>query len=183
MPGLSRMRSRLLLALKSLPTHLAPIHVHPSTSLLNMSNKERNTHLALQIKSGGIRIRAFRPQLRCKRAQRLDHALALSSAGGYDASAELLRRVRRRRKHRGVVVDPRIYQQHAARRGSVVAGVKPVDAAGLDVDARDLGPVVCCEYRELDGAAPGVGREDCSDVFLAWMSFFVRMPERNRDKK
>jgi hypothetical protein len=42
-----------------------------------------------------------------------------------------------------------------------------VDAAGLDVDACDLGAVVGCEDRELDGAAPRVRREDGADVFVA----------------
>ena len=185
MSRLGCVRARALLALKSLSAHLAPTRVHPSTSLLNTDSKERDTHLAFQIKRGSIRVRAFRPQLRRKRTQRLEHALALSSARGDDARAELLRRVRRRRQHRGVVVDPRIHEQRAARRCRrrrrrtvVAAGAKPVDAAGLDVDARDLGPVVCCEYRELDRAAPGVRREDCADVFVAWTPF--RRPPKKK---
>jgi len=66
-------------------------------------------------------------------------------------------------------VDAGIDEQRAARARAraVVAGAERVDAAGLDVDARYLGSVVSCEYGELDGAAPGVRREDGADVFVA----------------
>jgi hypothetical protein len=57
----------------------------------------------------------------------------------------------------------------------VAAGAERVDAAGLDIDARDLGSVVSCEYGELDGAAPGVRREDGADVFLARAAFRKRI--------
>ena len=182
MPCLGRVRAGLLLALKSLPTHLEKYDTRPciNNPQREQQSKGLNTHLALQIKSRSIRVRAFRAQLRSKRTQCLDYAAALHrSARGDNARAEFLRRVRRRGKHRGVVVDPRIYEQHAAlrvwraaacaRSRSVVVGAEPVDAPGLDVDARDLGSVVCREYRELDRAAPGVRGENRADVFVAWM--------------
>ena len=184
MPCLGRVRARLLLALKSLPTHLGKYNTRPCINVpqRKQQSKGLNTHFALQIKSRSVRVRAFRAQLRRKRTQCLDYAPALHrSARGDNARAEFLWRVRRRGKHRGVVVDPRIYEQHAAlrvwratacaraRARSVVVGAEPVDAPGLDVDARDLGSVVCCEYRELNRAAPGVRGENCADVFVAWM--------------
>ena len=82
-------------------------------------------------------------------------------------------------------MDPRIDEQHAALRrahwrtrvGIIIGGVasEAVDPAGLDVDTRDLGPVVCGEDRELDRAAPRIRREDCADVFVAWTPsiFFI----------
>ncbi len=97
-------------------------------------------------------------------------------------------------------MDPRIYEQHAALRGArtrvaiIGAGAgaaEAVDPAGFDVDTRDLGSVVCGEDCELDGAAPGIRREDCADVFVAWMPFFFvvevegpnPMCEKKRDLK
>ena len=147
---------------------------------------KKKTHLALQIKSSGVRIRAFGPQLRRKRLQRLQHALALiGSARGHHACAKFLGRVWRRSEHRGVVMDPRIDEQYAALRsararararvGTIVGGggtvAEAVDPTGLDVDARDFGPVVRGEDRELYRAAPGIRREDRTDVFVAWTSF------------
>lgn len=180
MSRLGRMRARLFLTLKTLPTNLIPPTRNASTVLLR-DKAVTNTHLALQIKSSGIRIRAFGPQLRRKRLQGLQHALALGSVRGDHTRAELLGRLWRRSEHRGVVMDPRIDEQHAAlrlrlRRGSTIVGIgagagaasEAVDPAGLDVDTRYLGPVVCGEDRELDRAAPGIRREDCADVFVAW---------------
>jgi len=146
MPRLGRVRARLLFALKSLPTHLA-----------------------LQIERGSIRIRTLSPQLRRERLQRPEHALALSAARGYDARAEFLGRVGLRSEHRGVVVDPGIDEQRAALARTRRGRAEAVDAAGLDVDARDLGSVVRCEDRELDAAAPGIWGEDRADVLVARM--------------
>ena len=175
MPCLGRVRAGLLLALKSLPTHLGKYNTRPCINVpqRKQQSKGLNTHFALQIKSRSVRVRAFRAQLRRKRTQGLDYAPALHrSARGDNARAEFLWRVRRRGKHRGVVVDSRIYEQHAvlrvwraaacARARSVV-GAKPVDA-------RDLGSVVCREYRDLDRAAPGVRGDNCVNVFGAWLS-------------
>ena len=125
------------------------------------------THLASQIERGSVRIRAFSPQLRRKRPQRIKHALALSADRRNDARAELLWRVALRSEHGGIVVDVGIDGQRAALVRAVVAGAERVDAAGLDIDARYLGSVVSCEYGELDGAAPGVRREDGANVFVA----------------
>ena len=134
------------------------------------TNKKNTTHLALQIERGSVRKRAFSPQLRRKRTQRAKHALALSADRRNDAHAELLWRVGLRSEHRGVVVDAGIDEQRAAL-ARAVAGAKRVDPAGLDVDARYLGSVMSCEYGELDGAAPGVRREDGADVFVARAPF------------
>jgi hypothetical protein len=131
----------------------------------------KTTHLALQIKSSSIRKRAFGPQLRRKRLQRLQYALAFSSARGYYTRAKFLGRVWRRSEHRCVVMYPRIDEQHAALRGAVVgagAGAEAVDPASLDVDTRDLGLVMCGEDCELDSAAPRIRRDNCADVFVAW---------------
>ena len=79
-------------------------------------------------------------------------------------------------------MNPRIDKQHAALRGARVAirrviGAEAVDPAGLDVDTRDLGAVVCGEDCELDRAAPGVRREDRADVLFAWTPVpFVEEP-------
>ena len=184
MSRLGRMRTRLFLALKTLPTHLIPPTRNASTILLR-DKAVTNTHLALQIKSSSIRIRAFGPQFRRKRLQGLQHALALGSVRGDHTRAELLGRLWRRSEHRSVVMDPRIDEQHAAlrlqlRRGSTIVGAgagaasEAVDPAGLDVDTRYLGPVVCGEDRELDRAAPGIRREDCADVFVAWTPVMTR---------
>jgi hypothetical protein len=69
-------------------------------------------------------------------------------------------------------VDPRIYEQRAAL--ARAAGVaKAVDAARLDVDARDLGAVVRRKDRELYGSTPRVRREDGADVVVARTSVSV----------
>ena len=176
MPRLGRVRARLLLALKPLPTHLGPTNVHSSTKQFSEQKTRRRkkaTHLALQIERGSVRIRAFSPQLRRERTQRIEHALALSADRRNDARAELLWRAGLRSEHRGVVVDAGVDEQRAAlaRAGVIAAGAEGVDAAGLDVDARNLGSVVGREYGELDGAAPGVRREDGADVFVARAPF------------
>jgi hypothetical protein len=168
MSRLGRMSARLFLTLEALPTHLA-----------------------LEIKSSSIRIRAFSPQLRRERLQRLQNALALgSSARGHHARAKFLRRVGRRSEHRGIVVDPRIDEQHAVLRrayariviviiglggggGRAAAASETVDPAGLDVDARDLGPVVRGEDRELYRAAPRIRGENRADVFVAWTPLYI----------
>jgi hypothetical protein len=130
----------------------------------------KTTHLALQIKSSSIRKRAFGPQLRRKRLQRLQYALAFISARGYYTRAKFLGRVWRRSEHRCVVMDPRIDEQHATLRGAraAIIGAEAVDPASLDVDTRDLGLVMCGEDCELDSAAPGIRRENRADVFVAW---------------
>ena len=59
-------------------------------------------------------------------------------------------------------MDPRIDEQHAALRRTIIgtgAGAEVVNLAGLDVDAHDFGLVVCGEDRELDGTAAGIWRE------------------------
>lgn len=167
MTRLGRMRPRLFLTLKSLPAYLAPNTRICQPQKQPYSNTKK-THLALQIERRSVRVRAFSPQLRRERTQRLEHALSLCTDGGHDARAELLGRARLRGEHRGVVVDPGIDEQRAAlARAAVVGGAKNVDAAGLDVDARDLDPVVRCQDRELDRAAPGEGGEDRADVLVA----------------
>jgi hypothetical protein len=81
-------------------------------------------------------------------------------------------------------VDPGIDEQRTAlarARGPAAASrgwAEAVDAAGLDVNARDLGSVVRCEDRELDAAAPGVWGEDRADVLVARMPF-----EKKNEKK
>ena len=109
MPRLGRVRARLLLALKPLPAHLVPTNVHSSTKRFPSTHEQKReknaTHLAPQIERGSVRIRAFGPQLRRKRTQRTEHALALSADRRNDARAELLWRARLRSEHRGVVVD------------------------------------------------------------------------------
>ena len=135
--------------------------------------KKCPTHLASQIERGSVRIRAFIPQLGRERPQRIKHAFALSADRRNDARAEVLWRVGLRSEHGSVVVDARIDEERAARaRARVVVGAERVDATGLDVDARDLSSVVSCEYGELDGAAPGVRREDGADVFVARAALF-----------
>ncbi len=151
--------------------------------------RSENTHLTLQIKSGSVRICAFGPQLRRKRSEGLEYAPALSSTHRYYTRAELLGRVWRRGEYRGIVVDPRIDEQHAALRAACasasvsIIGAEAVDAAGFDVDARDLGPVVCGEDRELDRAAPGIRGENCADVFVAWTPFFFVTEPPNQSAK
>ena len=119
MPRLGRVRAGLLLALKSLPTHLGKYDTRPCINVPQRKQQRKglNTHLALQIKSRNIRVRPLRAQLRGKRTQCLDYAPALHRSARRDnARAEFLRRVRRRSKHHGVVVDPRIIR---AARGSL----------------------------------------------------------------
>ena len=173
MPRLGRVLARLFLALKPLPAHLVPTSIRQPTHEQTEKNKiKMSTYLAFQIERGSVRIRALIPQLGRKRPQRSKHALALSADRRDDARAKFLWRVGLRRKHGGVVVDARIDEERAARARVVVAGAERVDATGLDVDARDLGFVMSCEYGELDGAAPGVRREDGADVFFARAAFF-----------
>lgn len=152
---------------------------------MTTKGQRNDTYLAPQIERGGIRVRAFCPQLRRKRTQRFNNALALRAARGNDARAEFLGRLWRGSEHRRVVVDPGIYQQRtvvpAAR--AVVVGAKTVDAAGLDVDACDLGAVVRREYSEFDGAAPGIGGENCAHVFVAWMPLQKRENTTQKKKK
>jgi hypothetical protein len=74
-------------------------------------------------------------------------------------------------------MDPRIDEQHAVLGAAlacipIVGGAKAINAASLDVDARDFGTVVRGEDRELDRATPGVRRENCADVLVAWTPFF-----------
>ena len=162
------MRTCLLLAFKPLPAHLIPT----SNILKDPAYRKRggiSSYLTLQIERRGVRERPFRPQLRCEHTQRIEHVLALDTDGRHDAHAKVLRRVGLRRKHRGIVVDPGIYEQRA----NLARVAEAVDAARLDVDTRDLGAVVGCEDRELYGAAPRVRREDRADVFVAWMSVMV----------
>ena len=190
MSRLGRMRARLFLTLKTLPTNLIPPTRNASTVLLR-DKAVTNTHLALQIKSSSIRIRAFGPQFRRKRLQGLQHALALDSVRGDHTRAELLGRLWRRSEHRGVVMDPRIDEQYAALRlrlrGSTIVGAgaasEAVDTAGLDVDARYLGPVVCGKDRELDRAAPGIRRENRADVFVAWTPVTTGEAKKNKTPK
>jgi hypothetical protein len=156
MTRLGRVRARLLLTLKSLTAHLATKYIRSSINhgnSLNINKQENDAHLAFQIKRRGVRVCAFSPQLRREHAQCRKHALTLGAARGYNARAEFLRRVRFRSKHCGIVVDSGIDEQRAAL-ACTAGGAKIVDAAGLDVDARDLDSIVCCEYRELDRAAP-----------------------------
>ena len=129
--------------------------------------RETSRYLTLQIKRRNVRVRPFRPQLRRERTQRLEHAFAADRR--YDAHAKILRRVGLRRKHGGIVVDPGIYEQRAA----LARVAKAVDAARLDVDARDLGAVVRRKDRELYGASPRVRREDGADVLVARTSVTV----------
>jgi hypothetical protein len=79
-------------------------------------------------------------------------------------------------------MDPRIDEQHTALRGAraraaiIGAGTaEAVNPAGLDVNTRNLGSVVCGEDRELDRAAPGIRRENCADVFIAWVPFVWKL--------
>ena len=141
--------------------------MHSSTTKTTFTQQVRKTtHLAFQIERRSVRVRAFSPQPRRERTQRLDHALSLDADGGHNARAEFLGRVWLRGEHRGIVVDPGIDEQCAAL-ARAVGGTKIVDAACLDVDARDLDSVVRCQYRELDRAAPGVRREDRANVLVA----------------
>ena len=66
-------------------------------------------------------------------------------------------------------MDPGIYQQRAALGGCDIAGAasEAVDAASLDVNARDFGAVVRCEDRELDRTSPGIRGKDRADVVVA----------------
>ena len=153
-----------------------------TTNTLKYKQVRNNAHLALQIERRGVRKCAFSPQLRCERTQRLEHALSLGAARRHDARAEFLGRTGFRSEHRGVVVDPGIDQQGAVI-ARTVGGAKTVDAAGLNIDARDLNSVVCCEYRELDGAAPGLRREDCPDVLIARMTFEERKKARRATRR
>ena len=84
-------------------------------------------------------------------------------------------------------MDPRIYEQHATlRRARIGIGIggtaEAVDSASLDVDTRDLGPIVRGEDCELYRATPGIGRENGADVFVAWTPFFSSSKANMRDK-
>ncbi len=78
-------------------------------------------------------------------------------------------------------MDPRIDEQHAVLLAALaripVGGAKAINAASLDIDACDLGTVVCGEDRELDRATPGIRRENCTDVLVAWTPVSSPKPE------
>jgi hypothetical protein len=81
--------------------------------------------------------------------------LALSADRRNDAHAKVLRRIGLWGQHSSIVVDPGIYDQRTAVTHTMCIA-EAVDTARLNVDAGDLGAVVGCEDRELDGAAPRV---------------------------
>ena len=85
-------------------------------------------------------------------------ASARSAAREHDARAEFLGRIGIRSEHRDVAVDPGIDERRVAL--VRIRGGQNCRCGRSQRDDRNPVPVACCEYRELEGTAPGVWRED-----------------------
>lgn len=153
------------------PSHPSgPCHIPSTRHTISLMDQERQlcTHLTLQFKRGGIRVRSLRTQGVRQLLRGHEHCIAVAvRAYRHDSLVEVWRRVRRRGDARSVVVDARV-DEHTSRAGCALRRRREVvDAPRLNVDRRNLRGVVRRENGQLDRTTPGARLQYCADVLFS----------------